>query len=245
MREEIYNRLCYRPCFVVGGSAEPMAIEPAGYIFAAPIRVAMADGYPLSVNGMLNIISYENKVVVDGFIFNDIPLTDWYTGSNADVLLLDICLPVPNGINLIKQLLSRFPEAKIVVFSDEDDPGVIRCMQSLGAYAYQVKNSGANNVIQTIIKVHADEKVFPENLEGGIARSLIRRFIDPPPTFELSPREIQVLKLIANGKTNPQIAEELTLSPLTIKKHRENILRRLKATNTAQVISKARFKGLL
>jgi DNA-binding NarL/FixJ family response regulator len=245
MREEIYNRLCYRPSFAMGGSAEPVAIEPAGYAFAAPIRVAMADGHPLSVNIMLNIISHENKVVIDGFVFNDILLTNWYNGSNADVLLLDICLPVPNGVNSIKQLLNRFPEARIIVFSDEDDPGVIRCMQSLGACAYQVKNSGANDVIQTIIKVHAGEKVFPENLEGGIARSLIRRFIDPPSAVELSAREIQVLKLIANGKTNPQIAAGLGLSPLTIKKHRENILRKLKATNTAQVISKARFKGLL
>lgn len=245
MREEIYNRLCYRPCFVVGGSAEPVAIEPAGYAFAAPIRVAMADGHPLSVNGMLNIISHENKVVIDGFIFNDIPLTDWYHGSNADVLLLDICLPVPNGINIIKQLLHRLPEARIVVFSDEDDPGAIRCMQSLGACAYQVKNSGANDVIQTIIKVHAGERVFPEIQGSGIAHLIVKRLIDPPATFELSPREIQVLKLIASGKTNPQIAEELTLSPLTVKKHRENILRKLKATNTAQVISRARFKGLL
>jgi len=89
------------------------------------------------------------------------------------------------------------------------------------------------------------EKVFPDNLQGGAAPLLVRRFIAPRASVELSVREIQVLKLISHGKTNPQIAAALDISPLTIKKHRENLLRKLNSHNTAQLISKARLKGLL
>ena len=118
-------------------------------------------------------------------------------------------------------------------------------MRSLGAYAYHVKTEDHNDTIKTIIKVHAGEKVFPENLDGSITSSFMRRFIDPPIAVELSARELQVLKLIAGGKTNPQVATELNISPFTVKTHRQKLLQKLRACNTAQLISKARFKGLL
>ena len=245
MKQEIYNRLCCRPCFNPGVAIGLLDNVPALPPTRQPITVILANGYPLAANGLLNIGNGENGVAVNGYEFHDQPITDWYNGSNADVLLLDICMPVPNGIAVIQQLLARFPEAKIIVLSNEDDPGVIKCMQSLGVNAYQIKTQDHNDTIQTIIKVHAGEKVFPENLEDGIVPLFVRRLIDPPANPELSTREIQVLKLIAKGKTNPQIAAELNISPLTVKKHRENLLRKLNAHNTAQLISKGRLKGLL
>ncbi len=245
MREEIYHRLCYRPGF--DKRIAPTLIVDESILLESPgasMQVVMADGHPLNANGMLRIKNDNQNLFIYGFIFDDVPLTDWYTGLNADVLLLDIGMPVPNGIAIIKNLLQRFPEARIIVFSDEDDPEVIRCMQCLGAYAYQVKSYGTNTVIETIIRVHNGEKIFPEHRQGGIARALVDHFIAPAPAG-LSAREQQVLKLITNGKTNPQIAAELNISALTIKTHRQNLLHKFSARNTAQLISKGRSKGFI
>jgi len=210
-----------------------------------PVTVLLCDGHPLMANGLLKISNDENNIVLDGYAFEDKPLTGWYDGSNADILLLDVSMPVPNAVAIIKNLLSRFADARIIILSNEDDPGVISCMQSLGVYGYQIKTDNHKDTIQTIVKVHSGEKVFPENLDGGIAHSLIRRFIDPPDNAQLSARELQVLKLIAGGKTNPQIAAELNISRLTVKTHRQKLLQKLNACNTAQLISKARLKGVL
>lgn len=244
MKQEIYYRLCsnryFNGPFAINTQVEGL---PMSFVHKR-VCVALADGHPLVANGLLKISSGEEGIELDGYPFPDKNLMDWYDGSNADVLLLDVGVPVPCGIAVVKGLLSRFPDARIIILSNEDDPGVIRCMRRLGVYGYHIKTCRINDTLETIIKVFIGEKVFPENLEGGIPDSLAERFISLPCT-DLPPRELQVLRMIAGGKTNLQIAEELQRSPLTVKKHRENLLRKLNATNTAQLISKARSKGWL
>jgi DNA-binding NarL/FixJ family response regulator len=243
VRKEIYNRLCSNSYFSEAIGA--LAAEPPALTLAVqPIRVVLADGYPLAANGLLTVSNDSENTVFDSFLFNDKIITDWYDGSNADVLLLDSCLPVPNAIPVIKDLLFRFPDAKIILLSNEDDAGVIRFIYGLGIHGYHIKTSDFNDIIQTILKVYSGEKVFPEDREGGIARLVTERFISWP-CADLSTREMQVLKLIARGKTNQQTAAELTISPLTVKTHRQKLLKKLNASNTAQLILKARIKGWL
>jgi DNA-binding NarL/FixJ family response regulator len=245
VRKEIYYRLCSNRYFDEAGAMVVLVAEPPALLsLMKPIRVALADGHPLAANGLLKVARDNENIVFDGYIFQDKFITSWYDGSNADVLLLDISTPVPNAITVVKDILCRFPEAKIIILSDEDDPGVIRFIRGLGVCGYHIKTTNFNDTIETILKVYNGEKVFPEDREGGIARLVTERFTFRP-CADLSMREIQVLKLIARGKTNPQIAAELQRSAFTVKTHRQKLLKKLNACNTAQLISKARIKGLL
>jgi len=244
VRHEIYSRLCSNRYFDPGLGVEWPTNAPALPPPAQTISVVLADGCPLTANGLLNIGSHEGSMAVDGYEFRGKPIADWYDGSNADVLLLDVCMPIPNAVAVVKNLVCRFPDVRIIVLSDEDDAGVIRFMRDLGVCGYHIKTYGIHSTIQTIIKVFEGEKVFPQNLEGGIARLILERFTSVTRP-DLSCREIEVLKLIAEGKTNLQIAQALYISPLTVKTHRQHLLQKLNADNTAQLLSKARYKGLL
>ena len=203
----------------------------------------MADDHLLFTNGISAVLNEVPGIVFCRSFLNGKELLDWYTGSNVDVILLDIDMPILNGKEASKQLLTYFPASKIIILSDDDDQTVMRLMQDMGVYAYLTKSASLGDLIRTIIKVHAGEKVFnqdPTTTPGDITVNIVNASVS-----KLSDREMQVLKLIIKGRTNLQIAAELYLSPLTIKTHRQNLMRKLEANNTAQLIAKAGLKGLL
>jgi DNA-binding NarL/FixJ family response regulator len=210
---------------------------------AIPIKVAMADDHQLFISGISGILNE-----VPGFEFcasflNGKGLLDWFSGSNADVILLDRHMPVLNGIEASKQLLTRFPSARIIILSDDYSEAVMRLIKSIGVCAYLTKSVPPENLIGAIIKVHVGEKIFDEHPSAGLSNVIAKK--GNASIEKISEREIQVLKLIIEGRTNTQIASELNLSPFTIKTHRQNMLHKLNASNTAQLIAKAGLKGLI
>ena len=208
-----------------------------------PIKIAIADDHKLFSGGISSMLNQADGLTVCATFLNGKALLDWYTGSNADVILMDIYMPVLNGIEASKQLLGSFPAVKIIILSADDDQHIIRLMHDIGVYGYLIKSAEPEDFIQTILKVHAGEKVFPETLSTDIGNRDIDK--DNAAVANLSDREIQVLKLIAEGKTTLRIADQLNLSPDTVKSHRKKLLHKLGASNVAQLIANAISKGLL
>jgi two-component system response regulator NreC len=206
------------------------------------IKIAIADDHQLFSGGISRMLNETDGLTVCATFLNGKALLDWYNGTNADVILIDIYMPVLNGIEASKQLLANFPTARIIILSADDDQHIIRLMHDIGVYGYVVKSAEPEDFIKTILKVHSAEKVFPEVLSVNIGNRNINK--DKTTDAKLSDREIQVLRLIVNGKTNLQIAVELNISRLTVKKHRENLLRKMEVSNTAQMIAKAGLSGI-
>jgi len=209
----------------------------------APIKVIIADDHPIFINGILGLINDTPDIILCASFSNVRSLLDWFNGSNADIILLDINMPLINGIELGKQLINRFPVTKIIVFSMENDLQIISDLSRIGVYAYLLKGTDPEYFIQTIFKVYAGEKVFPERLFANSTNGFLKK--DKYAITKLSEREMQILKLIVEGKTNKQIAHMLNVSPYTVKTHRQNLLHKQSANNTAQLIANARLNGLL
>jgi len=209
----------------------------------APVSVIIADDHEIFIRGIASVIEQSAGIKLRASFLNGETLLNWYDGTNADVLLVDLHMPILNGIETSKQLLKRFPSAKIIVLSADNDLQVMRFLFNLGVCSFLLKGIEPNGLIQTILKVHAGEKVFPENISVNIGNNV--HIMNEAADDRLSAREIQVLKLIAKGKNNKEIAVELNISQSTVKKHRENMLRKLGATNMVQLILNVSFKKFL
>lgn len=209
---------------------------------ARPIRIAIADDHILFNRGIAALISDTPNLELCASFFNGQQLLDWYNGQNADIILIDLHMPVLNGIEASKLLLSCFAEVKIIVLSVDDTPNAIRAMRDMGVFAYLVKNTDPDNFITAIESVHAGQKVFPK-ITAGFNETFAVNFRNP--VAGLTKKEIQILKLIAVGATTKKIAAQLFVTPGTVKRHRENMLNKTGATNIAQLIGIATFKGII
>jgi Response regulator containing a CheY-like receiver domain and an HTH DNA-binding domain len=155
-----------------------------------------------------------------------------------DLILLDYNLPDGNGIDLCKTILSKIPSIKILAISSYKEQSLVKRMIDNGAMGYVLKNASEDEIIEAVTIVLSGKKYMCEEtqniLDGKNNNSSI-----------LTRREIEVLKYISDGFTNPEIAEKLFISPLTVDSHRKNLILKLNAKNTASLITIAFQNGYL
>ena len=166
---------------------------------------------------------------------------------NPDVLILDISLPDLDGISVTRQLKSTYPDLKILILTIHEDKALLRESIRFGASGYILKKAAEADLISAIhIVLRGDMYVDP---------SMVREIIEDPPESvnsrnislvePLTPREIDVLKLIVQGYTNRQIGDELTISVRTVEGHRANLSSKLGLRNRVELVRYAREQGLL
>lgn len=156
------------------------------------------------------------------------------------VVLLDINLPDVNGIDLCKTLKTEYPDLKILAISSFGQRSYIQRMLDNGALGYVLKNSSEDEIIDAIKDVVNGKKHLSFDVNEILNNS--KNNIDSP---LLTRRESEVLKMIADGYTNQEIADKIFVSPLTVDSHRKNLLMKLGARNTAELIKIAFCKGLI
>ncbi len=155
-----------------------------------------------------------------------------------DVLLLDIDLPGMSGIEALPHLKKIQPELNIVILTVHDESQVVFSALRMGAVGYLIKGSNSKFLINGIREVY--EGGAP--MSPSIARQVIASFI-PSQQSSLSERELEVLQKLSNGTNNKQIAEDLFVSPNTVKAHIKNIYKKLHVNSRAEAVSKAMKKG--
>jgi two-component system, NarL family, response regulator NreC len=161
-----------------------------------------------------------------------------------DVTLLDVVMPDGDGIEALPAILSVHPEGKVLILSMEDNPGYVRKALNAGASGYVLKEAVDTEVVRAIREVAAGRRYLQPEL--GI------RLVDSdepearkPEKGQLSQREREVLRLIALGHTNPEIAERLVISVRTAETHRANIMQKLQVRTRADIVSYAMTEGIL
>ncbi len=208
------------------------------------IRVLIADDHPIVRDGLRTLINTEPGMELVGEAVNGEEAVQKAIAQRPDVILMDLVMPVKDGLEAISEIKSVEPNIAILVltsFSEEDK--VFPAIRA-GALGYLLKDSSPQQLLQAIYDVHRGEA----SLHPSIALQLIREINQPsdlPPAEDpLTERELDVLKLVAQGMTNQEIADRLYRSEWTVRTHVRNILSKLHLANRTQAALYALREGL-
>jgi DNA-binding NarL/FixJ family response regulator len=201
------------------------------------IRILAVDDHPLLRKGIAALVNAEADMKLVAEASNGEEAVESFRLHLPDVTLMDLQLPGLNGIEAIDRILSEFPDARIIVLTTyTGDAQVLRALRA-GARAYILKGHVHRELLETIHTVHAGRKRIPPD----IATQLAEHATDD----ELSSREIEVLRLIATGNSNKEIADRLSIGEATVKSHVSNILSKLGANDRAHAVTIGLTRGII
>jgi len=161
---------------------------------------------------------------------------------HPDIVLMDVIMPVMNGINATQTIHTQFPEIKILALSSFQDDEAVRAMLQAGAIGYVLKTASIDDMANTIRTAYSGKSVFSPEVMSALLNA---PQVTPPQDFGLTPREHEVLKLLVNGLNNTEIAEALTISISTAKFHVSSIFAKLGVANRVEAVALAVEKKLV
>jgi two-component system, NarL family, response regulator DegU len=210
---------------------------------AETIRILLVEDQTLMRQGLKTILDLEPGLRVIGEASDGESGLQRALELRPDVILMDVQMPRLNGVDATAQLCRRWPEAKVIILTTFDRDDYVYQGVRAGALGYLLKDTPANQLIETIRRVHAGE-VF---IQPEIASRVLREMMRPATTTiePLSEREREVLVLLAQGASNKDMAEKLSITEGTVKNHVSNILAKLQAENRTQAADIARRHGLV
>ena len=197
------------------------------------IRVFIVDDHPVVIEGIHSLLQSEKDIEWAGHATTAQSCLGFFVSNTANVLLMDISLPDTSGVDLCATMKEKYPGVVILGLSTFNQGLYIKKMMENGASGYILKNSSKEELIRAIHAVN-DGCIFFSGEVGTALREYQRSSKADLPV--LSRREKEILGLIAEGYTNPQIAEKLFVSPFTVDSHRKNLLAKLEVKNTAMLI---------
>jgi DNA-binding NarL/FixJ family response regulator len=220
------------------------------------IRVLVADDQRLVRDGIASLLSIQEGIQIVGIASNGQEAVDLALSVAPDVVLMDIRMPVMDGVEAARLLRDNLPDCQILMLTTFDEEELVLDALRAGACGYLLKDIPAHDLASAIRAAHKgiyqlDATVASKVLAGltldgqRAAPKSSRPPADAPADTDLSAREIEVLRLIANGATNREIAEKLVISEGTVKNHISNILSRLGLRDRTQAAIYAREAGLL
>jgi DNA-binding NarL/FixJ family response regulator len=201
------------------------------------IRILAVDDHPLLRKGIAALVNAEPDMKLVAEASNGEEAVESFRQHRPDVTLMDLQLPGLNGIEAMNRILSEFPDARIIVLTTyTGDAQVVRALRA-GARAYILKGHVHRELLETIHAVHAGRKRIPEDIAIELAEHVTED--------ELSSREIEVLRRIAAGDSNKQIADQLSIGEATVKSHITNILSKLSANDRTHAVTIGLKRGII
>jgi DNA-binding NarL/FixJ family response regulator len=222
------------------------------------IKVILADDHRIIRKGLRSLLENEPTINVVGEAENGLQLIDLLESTPVDVVLMDIKMPEMDGFDATLHLHENFNSIKILALSMDESEKYINRMMELGAQGYLLKNITKDELVHAL-QIIASGKSY---ISADITLNLLKKNNEPAETLtqtdtvlgkansnsglvELSKRELEVLKLITDGYTNAEIAEKLFTSKRTIDSHRQRIIEKTQAKNTAALVRYAISKGMI
>ena len=211
-------------------------------------RIFLVDDHAVLRSGLRALLEQEASVQIVGEAINGQELLDKLPDTPADVVLLDMNMPVLDGVATAQRLHTEFPEVRVLMLSMIDQPLRIGQALAAGAHGYVLKNADRAEIMVGINTVHAGKRFLCSDIGLNLLDALLAAELRPPAPRAVSPlsrREQEVLQLVAEGLTTQQIADLLFTSKRTIETHRQNILEKTGSKNTAALIRFAIAQGFL
>jgi DNA-binding NarL/FixJ family response regulator len=206
------------------------------------ISIAIVDDHPIVIQGFRSLLENNPLYEIAGCFTTGRAFMDFLQQHRVDIVLLDITLPDGNGVHFCKEISEHHPHTIIVALSNLNERSIISQMFRNGAKGYLLKNLSAKELLEALDAV----------LEGKTAMSVeVKEIMQQPdlntlqPVPELTKREKQILQLLAEGRKSAAIAEELFISPLTVKTHRATLLHKFQVNNIVTLVNRAKETGLI
>lgn len=209
----------------------------------SPIRVLVVDDHPMIRRGIVSLLNQNPSIATVGEAGHGDEALALCHVYQPDIVLIDIMMPKVNGLQATQRILDELPNIRIIALTSVNDEDTILKMLRAGASAYLSKDASLEELSQIIGIVHAGYVT----LSASIARKMIARAYRPvsKAEFELTDREMDVLRLLATGRSNPEIAESLFLSRATVKSHLASIFKKLGVSSRTEAVAVAENNELV
>jgi len=201
------------------------------------IRILSVEDHPVFRQGLLMILETEPDMVMVGQAGNGVEAINEFRRCRPDITLMDLRLPGTNGTDILIAIRGEFPDARIIMLSSSDSDGEIKRALRSGAAGYVLKSMPQDQLLNVIRSVHAGKRQVPAEVAALLVEHLGEE--------DLTPRELQVLQLIRDGRKNKQIADQLSISENTVNFHIKNIVDKLGANDRTHAVTIAVRRGLL
>lgn len=201
------------------------------------IRIVCIDDHPIVREGLVGVLLLEPDMELAGQAGSGKDAIELYRRLRPDVLVLDLRLGDLSGFEVLQQILAEFPGARILVLTSLEGDADIERALALGARGYLVKGCAREELIRAVRAVHAGEKHIP----AEVARKLVEHLSSE----KLTARELEVLALVARGKSNKQVGLALSIAEDTVKMHLKNLLGKLGATDRTEAVTTALRRGII
>jgi two-component system NarL family response regulator len=199
--------------------------------------VMLVDDHALLRTGVANIINQEPDLQVVAEASNGIEAIAAYERHRPDVTLLDLRMPVMEGVEAVRQIRERDPRARVIVLTTYDTDDEISRALKAGAKAYVLKDISADHLVACIRDVLAGKTYLAPSAAAKLAEGVTR--------VQLTPREMSALRLMADGRSNKEIANELSITERTVKTHLGHLFEKLGVTSRTEAIKVATRRGLV
>lgn len=205
----------------------------------------MADDHQFLLNGIMSVLKDLPNVEVVATAQNGFELMDAVVKEHPSLVILDLNMPGYDGMQCLQKIKANHPGVKVLILTNYNQPTLVEEVKKLKADGYLIKNSSAAELKGAVVKILGGEKHFPDLSELRKLPEDSYFFDDFLKKFQLTKREVDIIKLICDEMSSKEIASKLFLSELTINTHRRNILRKLEVKNIAGLMNFAKQHLLL
>jgi two-component system response regulator NreC len=210
------------------------------------IKVLIADDHTIFRSGLNLLLSSESDIDVIGEAMDGDSAVKLATTLKPDVVLMDISMPELNGFQATQLIKERIPEVSVLVLTMHRSEEYFFQMLEAGASGYILKGAETTELINAVRSVaHGGVFLYPTMARRLVQQFLSQSGVDTLGQAKLTPKEKEVLKLIAEGYSNKEIAEDLVVSPSTIHSHRTNLMQKLNLSKRHELVAYARRQGLI
>jgi DNA-binding NarL/FixJ family response regulator len=212
-----------------------------------PIKVFVVEDQPKILKNLIKLLGSFKEIDIVGKALSGEESLEGIAAKQPDVVLLDLGLPQMSGIDVTRELKKKYPQLEVLIFTIFDEEEKVMEAIQAGASGYLLKGMEAEKIVEAIREVNDGGSV----IQPSLARSLLRQFqVQPEPGREepfpnLTPREVEILQIIAKGLSNAEAAKVLKISRATIRTHLEHIYAKMSVSNRVEAITEGIRQGLI
>ncbi len=204
---------------------------------STPIRILVVDDHPLVRQGIALLLAGDARLKLVGEAGNCADALELLRLQEApDILLLDISLPDGTGIDLARKVREKFPDIRILFLSMHEEGEFVRQALRAGASGFVQKSSSSEDILNAILTVNRGERFLSPSLGTKILDEEFQAANEDHSSAQITDREREVLRLVVKGNSAKEIAEQLSISHRTVETHRQNLIRKLGAKNSADLV---------
>ncbi len=203
-----------------------------------PTRVLIVDDHQIVIDGIRSLLKNIEGIHVIGEALNGKEAWAILTQKPVDIIILDIEMPIMNGIELTHIVKQKYPDIKILILTMYDTPSFVQQAIEIEADGYILKNRGSEELEAALTALTNGEEYFGNEIHKTLRSAIRKKKQTDASKIQLTKREIDVLKLIAEGKTTPQIADILCIAHSTVETHRRNLIEKTQVKNASKGLIK-------